>query len=167
MTMAFDCFLKIETIPGESTDDKHKDWIEVLSFSTGISQGSAGSRSTAGARSSGRADFADFTVVHSLDKASPKLALACAKGEHIKTVTMTLNRAGGNKEQYMEYKLEDVLVSSVNSNGSMQSGDTLPQEEISFNYGKMTWTYTETDKKTGAAKGKVSAAWSLIENKSV
>ena len=122
--MAFDCFLKIETIPGESTDDKHKDWIEVLSFSTGISQGSAGSRSTAGARSSGRADFADFTVVHSLDKASPKLALACAKGEHIKTVTMTLNRAAGNKEQYMEYKLEDVLVSSVNSSGSMQSADT-------------------------------------------
>ena len=24
----FDAFLKIATIPGESTDDKHKDWIE-------------------------------------------------------------------------------------------------------------------------------------------
>ena len=28
--MAIDCFLKIETIPGESTDDQHKDWIEIL-----------------------------------------------------------------------------------------------------------------------------------------
>jgi type VI protein secretion system component Hcp len=27
---AFDSFLKIEGTPGESTDDKHKDWIEVL-----------------------------------------------------------------------------------------------------------------------------------------
>jgi len=25
--MPFDAFLKIATIPGESTDDKHKDWI--------------------------------------------------------------------------------------------------------------------------------------------
>ena len=31
--MAFDCFLKLEGIPGESTDSKHKDEIEVLSFS--------------------------------------------------------------------------------------------------------------------------------------
>jgi type VI secretion system secreted protein Hcp len=165
--MAFDCFLKIETIPGESADDKHKDWIEVLSYSTGISQSSSGSSSTAGARSSGRADFSDFSVVHVLDKASPKLALACAKGEHIKTVTLTLNRATGSKEPYMEYKLEDVLVSSVRVGGSSSSSEALPLEEVSFNYGKITWTYSETDKKTGAAKGKVSSAWSLVENKAV
>ena len=30
--MAFDGFIKIDGIPGESTDDKHKDWIEILSF---------------------------------------------------------------------------------------------------------------------------------------
>jgi hypothetical protein len=29
---AFDSFLKIDGIPGESTDDKHKDWIEVISY---------------------------------------------------------------------------------------------------------------------------------------
>ena len=34
--MAFDAFLKIDGIPGESTDDKHKDWIEVLSFDFGM-----------------------------------------------------------------------------------------------------------------------------------
>ena len=28
--MAFDAFLKIDGIPGESTDDKHKDWIANL-----------------------------------------------------------------------------------------------------------------------------------------
>ncbi len=36
--MAFDAFLKIDGIPGESTDDKHKDWIEVLSYGVGIQQ---------------------------------------------------------------------------------------------------------------------------------
>jgi hypothetical protein len=34
--MAFDAFLKIDGIPGESTDDKHKDWIEILSFAHGL-----------------------------------------------------------------------------------------------------------------------------------
>ena len=33
--MAVDYFLKIDGIDGESQDDKHKDWIEVLSFSWG------------------------------------------------------------------------------------------------------------------------------------
>ena len=27
--MAFDAFIKIDGIPGESTDEKHKEWIEV------------------------------------------------------------------------------------------------------------------------------------------
>ena len=52
--MAFDTFLKISTIPGESTDDKHKDWIEILSFSTGLDQPASGSVSSGGARSAER-----------------------------------------------------------------------------------------------------------------
>ena len=163
--MAFDCFLKIETIPGESHDDKHKDWIEVLSYTSGVSQLSAGSRSSGGARTGGRADFADFTITHTLDKASPKLALACAKGEHIATVTLSLCRATGDKQPYMEYKMENVIVSSVVPNGDAQGDLPLPVEEVSFNYGKMTWTYNETDKRTGAPKGNVSSCWDLIHNK--
>jgi hypothetical protein len=33
--MAFDTFLKIDGIPGESTDDKHKDWMEISLFLLG------------------------------------------------------------------------------------------------------------------------------------
>ena len=36
---ASDIFLKIGDIKGESVDDKHKDWIEVLSWSWGTSTG--------------------------------------------------------------------------------------------------------------------------------
>lgn len=165
--MAIDCFLKIQTIPGESTDDKHQEWIEILSFSFGVSQSSSGSTSTSGGRSGGRADFSDFVATHLLDKASPKLAISCCKGEHIQTVTLSLNRAGGNKEEYMEYKMEDVLITSLSTSGQSGSEGALPIETISFNYGKITWTYTETDHKTGAPKGKVSSGWSLVQNKAV
>ena len=163
--MAFDVFLKIDSIPGESTDSKHGDWIELQSFSWGVSQASSGGRSTGGAASAGRSDHADFAVVHSLDKASPKLFLSCCKGDHLKEVTVELCRATGDKQKYMEYKMTDVLVSSVRPGGSAQGGESLPLEEISFNYGKIELIYTETDHKTGKKKGDVKANWSTTENK--
>jgi len=164
--MAFDAFLKIETIPGESHDDKHKDWIEVLAYSVSVTQASAGSRSSGGARTGGRADFGDFSVTHTIDKATPKLKLACANGEHIGEVTMQICRATKDKTPFMVYKMENVIVASVTTTGDAQAVDLpLPLEVITFNYGKMTWTYSETDKATGAKKGDVSTNWDLIHNK--
>jgi type VI secretion system secreted protein Hcp len=163
--MAFDTFLKISTIPGESTDDKHKDWIEILSFNTGMVQQASGSVSTGGARSAERVDHHDFSVVKTLDKASPKLALASCTGEHIPEVNVELCRATGDKAVYMKYKMTDVLVSSAAVGGSAQGGETLPLEEVSFNYAKINWIYTETDHKTGKAKGDVETHWDLSANK--
>lgn len=165
--MAFDSFMKIDGIPGESTDDKHKDWIEVLSYSSGVSQPASGSASSGGGRSAERANFQSFSIVHTLDKASPKLALFCARGEHIKEITLELCRASGDKVKYMEYKLNDAIVSSVIPGGSSQGGDPLPVEAVTFNYGKITWTYTETDHATGKPKGDVITGWDLTANKAV
>ena len=48
--MAVDMFLKMDGIKGESVDDKHKDEIDVLSWSWGMSQsGSAHMGGGAGA----------------------------------------------------------------------------------------------------------------------
>ncbi len=163
--MAFDCFLKIEGVPGESSDDMHGDWIELLSFSHGVSQTSSGAASSGGGRSAERCDHSDFSVVKSLDKATPKLALACCDGTHIKEVKVELCRAGGDKQKYMEYLMTDVIVSSARPGGSAGGGEALPLEEVSFNYGKIEWTYTETDHKTGKPKGDVKANWDLTTNK--
>jgi type VI secretion system secreted protein Hcp len=163
--MAFDTFLKIDVIPGESTDDKHKDWIELLSFSHGISQPASGSASTAGGRSAERCDHQDFSVVKALDKASPKLALFCCNATHIKKINVELCRAAGDKQKYMEYNLSDVIVSGVRPGGSSKGGETLPLEEVSFNYGKIEWVYTETDHSTGKPKGNVKTNWDLTANK--
>ncbi len=163
--MAFDCFLKIDGVPGESTDDKHSEWIELLSFSHGVSQPASGSSSSGGGRSAERCDHQDFSVVKTLDKTSPKLALFCCDGTHIKEVKMELCRATGDKQKYMEYVLNDVIVTSARPGGSAQGGEALPLEEVSFNYGKIGWIYTETDHKTGKPKGDVVANWDLTTNK--
>lgn len=165
--MAFDAFLKIDGIPGESTDDKHKDWIEVLSFSHGVSQRASGSASTGGGASSERADFSDFSIVKALDKASPKIFEATSTGKHIATVTVELCRAGGDKVKYMEYKLSNCIVSSYRPGGSSQGGETLPLEEVSFNYGKIELSYTQQKRADGSGGGQVAAGWDLETNKKV
>ena len=162
--MAFDAYLKVQDIDGESTDDKHADWIEILSYSTGVVQASSGSASSGGGASAERADFQDFSIVKALDKASPKLALACANGTHVPEVTLELCRAGGDKLKYMEYKLTNCIVSSVRPGGSSQGGETLPLEEVSFNYGKIAWTYTQQKRADGSGGGNVSAHWDLEKN---
>jgi type VI secretion system secreted protein Hcp len=163
--MAFDSFLKIDVVPGESTDDKHKDWIEILSYSHDVAQLASGSSSSGGGRSSQRCDHKDFIITKTLDKASPKLALFCCNGQHIKEIKLELCRATGDKVKYMEYKLSDAIVSGVRPGGSAQGSETLPLEEVSFNYGKIEWVYTATDHKTGKPAGDVKAHWDLTANK--
>jgi type VI secretion system secreted protein Hcp len=155
----FDAFLKIQGIDGESTDDKHKNWIEVLSFSWGVSQPSAGSRSSGGAASGQRPDHSDFSIVKSLDKASPLLFKECNTGKHVGTVTLALCRNSGKKAQYMEYKMEETYISGVRPGGAAQGSEPLPLEEVSFNYGKITLTYNNTDHATGEDKGVGGTAW--------
>jgi type VI secretion system secreted protein Hcp len=160
--MAGDCFLKIDGIPGESTDDKHKEWIEVLSYSHGVSQMAGGGRSTGGAATGGRCDHQDFSIVKELDKTSPTLDLQCSNGTHIKKVALELCRATADKTKYMEYIMEDVIISSVSVGGG---GGGLPTESVTFNYGKITWNYIQTDHETGKPKGNIQKYWDLIHNK--
>ena len=88
--MAEDIFAKIGDIKGESTDDKHKDEIEVLSYSWGV----ANTAADWSAAVRGKAIFQDVTIVHGIDKATPALFKACATGVHLKDATITHRKAG-------------------------------------------------------------------------
>jgi type VI secretion system secreted protein Hcp len=159
--MAADMFLKIKTIDGESTDEKHKDWIEILSFNWGLSQPTSGSSSSGGARSAERANHSNFTIMKTMDKATPKLSLALCKGEHIPEVIVSLHRATGEKQKYMEYKMSDVMITSFQENGS---DGGIPMECVSFDYAKIDMNYTVTDHKTGKPSGNVTANWDVTKN---
>jgi len=160
--MAFDAFLKIEGVDGESADDKHKGWIEVLSYSFGVSQPASGSASTSGGATRERANFQDLSIVKSLDKASPKLMQSCASGEHFQKATLELCRSGGDKMKYMEYVMEQLIVSSC-SQGGGKGGE--PIESIALNYGKIKETYTQQKRADGSGGGNVTGGWDLTGNK--
>lgn len=91
--MAVDYFLKIDGIPGESLDNKHKDEIDVLSWSFAEQQSETG---TLGGGDGGRTKFQDILFTANTSKASPRLFLACASKEHLKTAVLTCRRAGGH-----------------------------------------------------------------------
>ncbi len=162
--MPADDFLQIDGIKGESTDDKHKDWIEVLSYNWGVSQMASASASTSGGGTTQRADFQDFSIVKTLDSSSPTLALACAEGRHIKEVRFEMCRAGGDKVKYMEYIMTHCIVSSVSVGGG---GGGEPTESVTFNYGKIEWNYIKQKRADGSAGGNVPGGWDLEANKKV
>jgi type VI secretion system secreted protein Hcp len=161
--MAFDTFIKIKDIPGESTDDKHKDWIELTSFSHGMSQPASAVVSSSGGGGAERVNHQDFSISKLVDKASPKLYEACCKGTHISEVVIEMCRAGGDKLKYMEIKMQHVIVSSINYSGS--AGSDFPSESVTFNYAKINWNYTQQKRTDGSGGGNVPAGWDLTANK--
>ena len=161
--MAFDGFIKIEGIDGDSTDENHKNWIEIQSYSHGLHQQVGGSRSSGGAATAGRVDHNDFSFMKEIDKATPLLTLHCCNGKHIPKVEVELCRAGDKKNVFMKWTLEDVIVASVQTDGA--SGSAMPSESVSLNYGKVLWTYTNTDPKKGTTGGKVESSWDTKTNK--
>lgn len=151
--MAVDYFLKIEGVPGESKDEQHTDWIDMMSWSWGESQ--SGTMSFGGGGGAGKVTMQDFHFVMKVNKASPKLLLACAKGDHIASATLEARKAGGGQQKYLQIKFTDLLVSSFQTGGS--GGDELPLDQISLNYSKIEYEYFLQDNKgntksTGAVK---------------
>ena len=167
--MAFDAFIKIDGVPGESTDDKHKDWIEVLKFSMGHVQPTSATDSSAGGGTTERVEFHDLQITKHVDKASAKLAEFCASGKHIANVVMELCRAGGDKLRYLEVKMEDVVISSFKMEPPNKldptSADAFPLDDVDFNFAKIKWTYTQQKRADGTGGGNVTGGWDLIGNK--
>lgn len=161
--MAVDYFLKIDGIPGESKDHKHADEIDLISWSWGEAQ--TGTFSGGGGGGAGKISMQDFHFVMKVNKATPKLILACAGGDHIKKATLTCRKAGTDQQEFLLYTFTDILVSSYQTGGS-SNGDEIPSEQVALNYSKMEIEYKE-QKIDGTLAGPVKAGWDLKLNKKV
>lgn len=162
--MAKDMFLKIDTIEGESMDHKHKGEIEIDSWSWGASQsGTSGHGTGAGA---GKVSMQDYHFTMTVNKASPKLMLACAVGQHIPKILFTQRKAGGEQEEFFKLTFSDVLISSYQTGAHGGAHGELPMEQCSFNYSKIEMEYLPQDA-TGKVGSPVKAGWDVKANKKV
>lgn len=157
-------YIKIGDIKGESQDSEHKEWINLLSVSHGITRPmSAGiSGST---RQRGSATFGDVVVVKELDKSSPKLQEALATGQVFGELELDLvspSSGGRPSEPYLKWELKNVQITGYRLSGAV-SGNDRPTETISLNFEEIKVTYTELDAATGTSGGKVEYGWKVEE----
>jgi type VI secretion system secreted protein Hcp len=155
-----DYFLKLKDIEGESSDAKHKNEIDIESWSWG--ETNAGSSAQGGGGGAGKVAMQDFSFTMRVNKASPKLLLACASGQHIPEGLMTCRKAGKEQQEYLKVKFTDLLVSSFQTGGS--NGDVIPVDQISLNFSKIEYEYCP-QKPDGTLDAKVPVFWDLKQNK--
>jgi type VI secretion system secreted protein Hcp len=135
--MTADIFAKIGTIQGESTDVKHKDEIDVLAWSWGVTQ--SGSMAYGGAGGTRKASFNDFIFTHHIDKATPLLMKACATGTHIPDATITVRKAGKGPQEYLVIKMTDVLITGVAM--SVAEDPTGTAETVTLQFARVDFEY--------------------------
>lgn len=159
---AVDYFLKIDGIEGESGDGAHGGEIDVLSWSWG--ETNAGTHSGGGGGGAGKVSMQDFHFTMKVCKATPKLMLACASGQHIPEATLTCRKAGGEQQEYMKIKFSEIHISAYQTGGS--GGDVVPVDSISFNFSKIEYEY-KPQKPDGTLDAPVTAGWDAKKNAKV
>ena len=151
---ATDMSLQITGIEGESTDRDHHAWIDVLSFSMGMSQPWDGSVGI------GQIIMEDIVLVKQVDKATPKLMEKCAKGEVIPSVILEIYSGGTDTiYTYYKYELKNVIVSSFYSKGDIT--EKIPTETFTLHFEWFKVTYSEIDY-AGKLKGNVEFTWDTM-----
>ena len=109
---------------------------EIQSYSfattTGGTTGSGGG--------AGKVKFNEFTITRKVDKASAQLFLHCANGKHFPSGIIVVRKAGKGQQEFLKYKLTNVVVSSYQtaSNGGK---NTTPQENITLNFTKIEFEH--------------------------
>jgi type VI secretion system secreted protein Hcp len=161
---AVDYFLKIDGVPGEATDHKHKDEIQLDSFSWGETN-SGTHAATGGGGGAGKVSMQDFHFTMRVNKASPKLMVACATGEHIKEALLTCRKAGKEQQEFLKIKFTDLLISSYQTGGSGH-GDVVPTDQISFNFSTIVFDY-KPQKQDGTLGAGTPAGYDLAKQKAI
>lgn len=159
--MSVDMFLKIEGPPikGESLDDKHKDDIDVIAWSWGMTN--SGNAQVGGGAGAGKVHVNDLSITKWVDAATPELVLSTCNGQHHATVTLWVRKAGTTPIEYIKIVMTEVIITSW-STGGVHSDDRLV-ENINFNFREFTLDYIpqKTDGTPDAAK---TVGWNIAGN---
>ncbi len=158
-------YMKIDSIDGECSAEGHTKEIEVLSWSHGFAQPTSSVRASSGATVE-RAHHGDLSVTKYLDSATDDLLKVIWTGKQIKEITISCYRADGDDSNkpvdYLVIKMEEVILSNYSVSGG--AGD-LPIENLSLNYGKVTYTYKPQKESDGTAGSAQPISCDLVTGK--
>jgi type VI secretion system secreted protein Hcp len=157
--MAMDMFIKIDTLKGESRDKTHKEEIDVLAWSWGMSN--SGSAHVGGGAGSGKVNVQDLSFTKYIDKTTPDLMLAACNGKHFPKAVLVVRKAGENPLEYLTITMEEVLITNVSTGGS--GGEDRLTENVTINFAKVNLDYKEQTA-TGGVGATPSMGWNIAEN---
>jgi type VI secretion system secreted protein Hcp len=142
-------YLKIATIPGDSTNDRHAHEIDVDTLAWGVANPKV---------SATGASFSAITITKGIDSASPKLMIATAGGTDVGNTTITATKVGGEETRFATIDLEHTFVTSFNQTANRTSGF---DEKIGLRYTKATLTFFKQDA-SGGSTASIIGCWNLV-----
>jgi type VI secretion system secreted protein Hcp len=160
--MAVDIFLELSnSIKGEAQDSVHKDKIDVLAWSWGMSN--SGTTHMGGGAGGGKVNVQDISISKYVDLASNDLIKKCTDGTHIDSGKLTVRKSGGDAPvEYFIIDFQNLMVTSYQTGGSKDGLDRI-QENLTLNFRKFQVTYT-LQEATGIAGAQSMAGWEIAEN---
>lgn len=163
--MAIDIYLQLDGIKGESTDEGHKEWIEVSQVAFGVMQPRSATASTGGGHTAERAEITDIDFYKVADLASPVLFQTCAQGKTLPKAKLEFMRADGAgvPVKYYEIELENVLIGKLLVD---TTGGELMGENIGLKFSKIKVKYTQ-QKIGGGSGGNTTGSWNLANNRTI
>jgi type VI secretion system secreted protein Hcp len=141
--------MKFDGIDGECTTKGFEKWIEVDSYSWGVSN-----------PGTGRAQFQDLHFSCHEMKPAPDLMYFCASGMHIPQVILK-STSPQDGHQYLTVTMKEVLISSYMSGGS--GGSTQPPDsEVSISFGFID--YRTFSQRGDGSTGAQHRYWNIDDN---
>jgi type VI secretion system secreted protein Hcp len=155
--MAIHMFMQIDTIKGESTDNKYKDQIELNGWSWGAAQ--TGNSSTGKGSSIGKSSVTDLTYTAPVDRSVPTLLQYLLSGKPFSKAILTICKSTGAAPiPYLTVTMTTGLISNLTFAGS--PSDEMQTVTVSLNFQQVNLQYTPQGN-DGQPGGAVSMGWNL------
>ena len=137
-------YLQYDGIKGNVTADGYKDHIAVDSVQFGVGRGISMEPGNMSNREATRPSVSEVTLSKVADNSVTAIFKEAVTGSAGKKVVIKFVRTGADKvQEFMDYTLEDCLVSSYSMSATSE-GD--PIESISLSFSKIMINYNDFDK---------------------
>ena len=125
-------FLKVDGVPGDSLDQKHKGEIEIDSYAWQLARGMGTQKPS----------MQSFTITMPTGKATSRLFLNAAGGVRLQRVVLSVRKAGTDLD-FLKWTLTDSAVTAFKTVGNTHGDGVTDQVEITF--GKIEIQYSPLD----------------------
>jgi type VI secretion system secreted protein Hcp len=148
-------YMKIKGIDGHVTTKGYEKWIELDSVGFNVNRSLSTTTGNVTDRERTKPTLSEIAIIKDIDKTTPDLfSAACGTRENGKAIDEidihVCHTSGDSVKPYIEYTLNNVLLSNYQIQGDNKCEKARPQETISLNYDKIQMKYTSHDEKHGA-----------------